>query len=315
MGSTTLLPRFVACLLVLGSTIPFSANAHAKTIKVVATTTDIAYLFEAIGNSQVEVRTLAKGYQDPHYLEAKPSYIARMRDADLLGYVGLELEVGWLPLLVEGARNSRLGAGGQGNVPLSVGIEIRDVPAGEVDRSKGDLHPLGNPHYWLDPRNQIIMAETIATALALTDPDHREDYSANLAEFRTRLRSAIDRWEEEMAPFRGRKIVCYHTQWEYLTDWMGLEIVDYVENRPGIPPSPRHLHELKQRIVGEHIPLILMSNFFETGSVEKIAKSTGAILVVAPASIKGEDSITDPVKLFDHLVESITAALSDGDTP
>lgn len=286
-------------------------NALAKDVRVVATTEDIGYLFEAIGKDHVDVRILAKGYQDPHYLQAKPSYITQMRGADLLAYVGLELEIGWLPLLVEGSRNANLNAGGKGNLPLSEDIEIRDVPKGDVDRSRGDLHPLGNPHYWLNPHNQLIMASNIADALIRVDPEHATDYQAAHDAFATRLEAAIARWEAKFAPLRGRRIVCYHTQWEYLTDWMGLEVVDYVENRPGIPPSPRHLHELEDRIKDEHIPMILMSTFFESGAVERVAKATGAKLVIAPASVGAEKDVPDVFALFDRLVGEITSALGE----
>lgn len=299
----------VALLLVTTLTAPASP---ARALEIVTTTTDLASLFREIGGERLEIQALAQGYQDPHYVQAKPSYMARMRDADLLAYVGLELEIGWLPLLIRGARNPDLLAGGRGNLVLSEGIEIRDVPRGEVDRSKGDIHPLGNPHYWLDPHNLLIMAETVEAALARLDPEHADHYERRRRDFQSRLRDRIAAWEERMAPHRGTRVVCYHTQWEYLTDWLGLEVVDYVEKNPGIPPSPRHLHGLESRIEREEIPLILMSNFFQRDRVAQLASRAGATLVVLPASVGGREGVDDLFDLFDHLVEEIDGALEGG---
>lgn len=292
------------CALLVGLARPAIAE-----MEVVTTTTDLASLFREVGGDRVEVQALAKGYQDPHYVAAKPSYMARMRDADLLAYVGLELEVGWLPLLIRGSRNPELAAGGRGNLVLSSGIEIRDVPTGEVDRSEGDIHPLGNPHYWLDPRNLVTMAHSVEAALARLDPEHAEEYEDGRVAFVKELQSRIEQWESRLAPYRGTEVVCYHTEWEYLTDWLGLEIVGYVEKNPGIPPSPRHLHALQAQIEREKIPLVLMSNFFERSRVEQLAERAGATLVVLPASVGGEEGVDDLFDLFDHLVGEIVLAL------
>ena len=154
------------------------AGPAAARLRVVATTTDIAAVFRAVGGDDVEVEAIARGYQDPHYLEAKPSYIVKLRRADALAYVGLELEVGWLPLLIEGARNDELLLGRRGNIPMSVGIEILEIPTGEVSRAEGDIHPLGNPHYALDPRNFVVMAEAAGNELARLDPERSESYAA-----------------------------------------------------------------------------------------------------------------------------------------
>lgn len=282
---------------------------NARAVEVVTTTTDLASLFREVGGDRVEVRSLAQGYQDPHYVDAKPSYMARMRDADLLAYVGLELEIGWLPLLIRGSRNSDLAAGGKGNLVLSEGIKIRDVPTGEVDRSEGDIHPLGNPHYWLDPHNLVIMAQTVSAALSRVDPEHAAEYERRREDFSTRMEQRIRGWESRLAPYRGTQVVCYHTQWEYLTDWLNLEVVGYVEKNPGIPPSPRHLHALESRIEREYIPLILMSDFFERSRVEALAQRAGATLVVLPASVGGEEEVDDLFALFEMLVDEIASAL------
>lgn len=302
--------RLLICAALLAFALP--APCAFAAIRVVATTADVSALVDAVGGEHVDVTTIAKGYQDPHYLEAKPSHMLRLRKADLLAYVGLELEVGWLPLLVEGARNSDLRAGGTGNLPVHEGVTLLEVPTGELSRAEGDVHPLGNPHYWLSPRNLLPMARNIEARLAQIDYEHADEYAARYESFAQRLGEAITRWEAEMAPYRGQRVICYHKQWEYLFDWLGIEIVGYVENKAGIPPSPKHVGELQQLIEAEKIGLIVISNFFEPGPAEKLASRTGASLLVLPASVAGEDGLDNPIAFFDHLIEQLSKALAKG---
>ncbi len=298
----------MALVLLLTGLAPHAAEAE---LRVVTTTTDIASLARQLGGDDTEVKAIARGYQDPHYLEAKPSYVVLLRRADLLAYVGLDLEVGWLPLLIDSARNDRLLAGAPGNLPLSKGIRALEVPTGEVSRAGGDIHPRGNPHYWLDPRNTLIMAQTLADRMALLDPDHADAIEARRADFTHRMQEKIETWSARMAPFAGTKIVCYHKQWEYLLDWLGIETIDYIENKPGIPPSPRHLQDLRRRMQNEKIPLILMSNFFDPGAAETLARETGARLLVLPPSVGGEDGVDDLFDLFDRLVSRLAETLGN----
>lgn len=288
------------------------APATRAEVRVVTTTTDLLALVELVGGDHVGVEALCRGYQDPHYLEAKPSHMARLRNADLLVYVGLELEVGWLPLLVNGSRNPKLRAGSSGNLSAADDIEVLEVPTGEVSRAAGDVHPLGNPHYWLDPRNQVIMAGTIASRLAELDPDHAADYEANRAAFATRMESSIAGWSARVEDWKGQRIVCYHQQWEYLLDWLGIEVLDYIENKPGIPPSPRHVSQLKEAMEREQIPVVLISNFFEPQHARRVADASGADLLVLPASIDGEDGLSDPFLYFEHVVSAFASALPVG---
>ena len=289
-----------------------TAPAGAAELRVVTTTTDLASLVEIIGGAHVDVEALCRGYQDPHYLEAKPSHMSRLRRADLLVYVGLELEVGWLPLLINGSRNPRLRPGEPGNLAMASGIEILEIPTGEISRSEGDIHPLGNPHYWMDPRNQIVMARTVADRLGELLPEHTDEIASACEAFTVRMDASIAGWEAVLAPWHGQEVVCYHKQWEYLVDWLGFTVMDYVENRPGIPPSPRHVQELIGSMQRSGVRLVMISNFFEPGAARRIAETAGAELAILPPSVGGEDGIDDPFSLFDHLVRELEGALARG---
>jgi len=190
--------------------------SFAKKIKVAATLPDLASITEAVGGENVEVSAICKGYQDPHYLQAKPSYARKMSDTDLLVFNGLELEIGWLPPLIDVARNPQIRPGAIGCLDCSEGIELLEIPTGKIDRSKGDIHPLGNPHYTLDPRNGIKMAETIANRLAEIDPENGDEYFTNFDSFKSMMDVKISKWEEKANPLKGYEIVTYHKQWEYL---------------------------------------------------------------------------------------------------
>jgi zinc/manganese transport system substrate-binding protein len=288
-----------------------SVPASAK-LNVVTTTTDLAAIVREVGGEHVSVEALCRGYQDPHYLEAKPSHMARLRSADLMVYVGLELEVGWLPLLISGARNPDLRDGEPGSLNASAHIGVVGVPTGEVSRSEGDVHPLGNPHYWLDPRNQLVMAATIADRLARLDRANAVDYQSNLQAFRDRMEDAIADWERRLAPWRGRQIVCYHQQWEYLLGWIGIEVLDYIENKPGIPPSPQHISQLREAMEREHVALVLISNFFEPAAARRVAERAGADLLILPPSVEGEDGLDTPFAHFEYLVSQLESAVPSG---
>lgn len=302
---TTLL-IFFACT---GWSTPSSTEAR---LRVVTTTTDVAALAAIIGGEHVQAEALAKGYQDPHYLEAKPSHMVRLRDADLLAYVGLELEVGWLPLVLNGARNPALLVGEPGHLSVAEGISILEIPTGEVSRADGDVHPLGNPHYWLDPRNLVPMARTLEARLGRLDPDHAVVFRQRREQFEGELARRIAAWENRIAPHRGQAVICYHKQWEYLFDWLGIEVAGYIENKAGIPPSPRHVSELQRLIEERKIGVLVISNFFEPAPAQRIAERTGARVVVLPASVAGEEGLDDPFTFFDHLIEELVTAFEAG---
>lgn len=287
-------------LLFLIASVPLPA---AEPLFVVTTTTDLAAITKAVGGERVKVESIAKGFQDPHYVEAKPSYMRLVNQARLLFHVGLQLEIGWLPLLVQGARNARLV-----QVELSQGISVLDRPTGPISRAQGDVHPEGNPHYWLDPRNGVIMARRVAQELKTLLPSDGATFEKNLKAFESDLSRRRQKWEERMAPFRGAEVVAYHKEWQYPGQWLGISIADYVEDKPGIPPSPRHLESLIQTMRRRKIKAVLTSNFVSPTVPQAVAEKGGARMIVLPVSVGGEKGIESYGDLFDV----ITGRLTDG---
>ena len=281
-----------------------TAAMAAEPIAIVTTTTDIAAIVKAIGGDRVAVEGIAKGFQDPHFVEAKPSFVRVVNRARMLFNVGLELEVGWLPLLLQGARNPSLAV-----VDLSTGIAVLEKPAGPISRAQGDVHPLGNPHYWLDPRNGMIMARRVAQELKTVAPADSATFEQNLKVFESEITTKRKRWEEQMTPFRGAQLVTYHKEWEYLMNWLGLTVAGYVEDKPGIPATPRHLEELTQTMQQKQIKALLASNYTNPNVPKAVAEKTGAKLVMLASSVGGEESIKTYPDLFDSIVGKLSAAL------
>jgi len=286
-------------------------TAAAQTpLRVVTTTTDLAALVRAIGGDRVQATSMALGTQDPHYVEPKPGLILDLRRADLYLQIGLDLEVGWAPLLLDQSRNARLQPGGVGHLDLSEHVVVLDVPATRVTRAEGDVHPFGNPHYWLDPENGVRMAEAIADRLSQLDAAGAGEYARNLARFRAEVDVATRRWRSAAEPIRGAPIVAYHASWKYLAEFLGLEIVDYVEPRPGIPPSPRHLADLVARMNLLGVGVIVMDPFYDDRVSRSVAQRTGAGLLVLPPSVGGAPEARDYIPLLDHNVRRLVEALS-----
>ena len=298
--------RVLGFLLLVGI-VNTAGTADAAQLHVVTTTQDLAAIARAVGGDAVEVRSIARGYWDPHYVEAKPSYMRHLNRADLLIYNGLELEIGWLPLLIQGSRNRRVMPGSAGSLDASRELPILEIPVGEVNRSMGDIHPEGNPHYTLDPRNGKPIAAAIRERFKRLAPEQGQTFEANCDTFQLRLSKRMEVWERTARSLRGRKIVAFHKQWEYLADWLGLEIVDYVEVKPGIPPSPRHISRLEELIEREKITLLLRANFGDTRAAEKVAERAGIQLLTLPASVDGEEGIVSYEDLFEALVTRIVS--------
>ncbi len=283
------------------------APLAGKTLSVVATTTDLAAIAEALGGKRVKVRSVAKGAQDPHYVAAKPSYMRLLNRADLLLYVGLQLEIGWLSLLVEGARNP-----GLVSLDLSREISVLEVPGGEVTRAQGDIHPEGNPHYWLDPRNGFVMARRIALQFKALAPDDGPYFEQRLNLFEKKLRDRIQKWEQQMTPYRGQEIVAYHKQWEYLANWLGLSIIGYVEDKPGIPPAPKHVVRLTRSIRERKVKALLVSSFINPRIPQSVAHKAGTTMVILPASVGGDKGVKTYSDLFESIVGSLLSVLKQG---
>ena len=295
-------PLALVCLL-------FTSSTHAAKLKVVTTLSDLASLAATVGGDRVEAESLARGYQDPHFVEPKPSFVLKLHGADVLIVAGLELEIGYLPPLLDQARNEKIRPTGAGYLDASAGCDILDKPTGQVTRAMGDVHPYGNPHYWLDPKNGLVIARAIATKLTALDPAGAAEYAKNLADFEAKLRAGEARWAARLAPFKGARIVTYHSSWPNFAKAFGLDVVGFLEPKPGIPPSPQHKLEIINIMNAQKIPIILMEVYFDRKDPDFVASKTGATVVVIPPSVGGEPAAKDYLSLFDVDVEKIAAAL------
>jgi len=290
---------------VMCATLLLPSSAEAKKLKVITTLTDLASLTQEVGGDKVEVEALAKGYQDPHFVEPKPSFLLKLRNADLLVLVGLELEIGWLPPLITQSGNPRVQVGAAGYLDASQFAEILEIPQGVVTRAMGDVHPLGNPHYWLDPENARRVAKGIAGKLGELDPADSAYFQERLQDFDKRLTAAEQKWDAEMAPYRGRKVVTYHNSFTNFAKHFHLEVIGYVEPRPGIPPTPSHTIELIGLMKRENCKLVLVEPYFDLKTPNSIGSATGAKVLVYLPSVGGEKQVTNYFELFDYDIELI----------
>ncbi len=307
-------PLLESCL-VLVLCLEAPAGAQSK-LNVVATTQDLASLTEEVGGDRVSVEAIARGYQDPHFVEAKPSFILKLYRSDLLVLVGRELEIGWLPPLIQQSRNPRIQVGAKGYLDASLHAKILDIPTGQITRAMGDVHPQGNPHYWLDPENGHLIARDILAKLIELRPGDRTYFEGRFADFEKRLTEAEKRWEELMTLYRGIDLVTYHRSFPNFTDRFGLDIVGYVEPRPGIPPTPSHTLDLINEMKRLQVKLILVEPYFDLKTPDAIARATGAKVLVFPPSVGGVKDVTHYIQLFDYDVNLLISAIKEvGATP
>jgi zinc/manganese transport system substrate-binding protein len=308
-----MLKKLTICIALAALSVFFICGEAAAKVNIVTSVPDFAAIAREIGGDKVDVISLAKGYQDPHFVDAKPVYVIKLNRADMLIYNGLELESGWLPLLVTGARNSKISTlNSEGNVDASVFItNVLEVPTGPIDRSMGDVHPRGNPHYMLDPRNGFLVAKGIAAKLAEVDPGNAPYYEENYEKFAGLLDLKIKEWDEELAPYKGTEIVSYHKNLEYLSEWAGLKEVGFVEPKPGIPPTPSHVAELIKKMKSMDVKLVIASNYYPEKTPSIIAEQTGATFLSIPTQVEGENGIDTYFDLFDAIVGEITGALRE----
>lgn len=280
-------------------------------LKVVATLPDFGAIAQEIGGTHVKVTTLAKGTEDAHFVDARPSFLRELNKADLLLEGGAELELGWLPPLINNARNRKILPDSPGHVVLSEGLRLLDVPQGQVDRSMGDVHPLGNPHYWLDPNNGRIIARRLCEVFSRNDPDNASSYKASLKKFEERLDAKIPEWKKTLAPFKGTKVVSHHRSYDYFLHQFGLELAGTIEPKPGIEPSPTYVNGLIPRLKTADVKLVMIEPFRPRKTPEYIAGAVNAKLLVLPEKVGAHDKAGDYIALFDHLVGEISAALND----
>jgi ABC-type Zn uptake system ZnuABC Zn-binding protein ZnuA len=278
-------------------------------LKVVTTTEDLGSLASEIGGDKVSVTPLAKGYQDPHFVDPKPSFILAVSRADLLIAVGRELEIGWLPPLLTSSRNAKIQPGNKGYLDASTNVKILEIPTGQLTRAMGDVHPLGNPHYWLEPGNGRRMAQAIRDKLSELSPNDKAVFDRRYTDFDQRLAAAEKRWDAAMAPYKGTKIVTYHRSWPNFVEAFGLNVVGYVEPKPGIPPTPQHTLDLMNEMKRQNVKIVMVEPYFDLKTPNAIGRDTGAEVLVMPPSVGGVKEITDYFKLFDYDINLLVTAL------
>ena len=314
----------------------FGSEAPADPLKIVATTSDLAAIAKAVAGDKADVRSICTGKEDPHMLQAKPSVILQARDADLWIRIGLELEIGWEPPILDGSRNTRIRVGTKGHLDASESVLVLDVPQTTITRAMGDVHPMGNPHYWLDPLNGRRIAGAIAERLALIAPNDADTFRSNAAAFQRALDERMfgiealkDRdagtlwqklergedipklggWAAAMAPLRGGRIVTYHKSWVYFANRFGLNVVAELEPKPGVPPTAAHLAEVAETAKADGVKIILQEPFYSTKAANQIAEKTGARVVVAANSVGGQPEATDYLALMDQIVKHVTETI------
>jgi ABC-type Zn uptake system ZnuABC Zn-binding protein ZnuA len=282
--------------------------AAAQRLRVVATLSTFADLVREIGGEQVEVERIASPRFDPHSFEPKPSDVLKLKRADLFVHGGLDLEL-WRDPLLEAAGNPRLFPGQRGELDLSRGVRLLEVPSGPVSRLAGDIHLFGNPHYWLDPRNARGMAQLIAEKLIALDAAHEPQYRRNLNAFLQRLEHAIPEWQAQLAPHRGEELLGYHNAWPYLMEFLDLKIERFLEPKPGIPPGPKHLAELQAYAAQRAVRVVVRATYEPSGVCESLAERIGGRVVLLCQNVGELPQASDYVALMDYNVKQLAQAL------
>lgn len=270
-------------------------------VKVVTTTSVIYDIVNRVGKEKVKADYICRGNQDPHFVDVMPSYMLKLRNADLFFKIGLNLEM-WAQQLIDGSRNNKIKI-----IDLSENISKKEVPSGKVDASQGDIHPYGNPHYWLDPENIKIMAKEILDALSDQSPGDAQYFTKNYDEFISQLDKKIAEWNTKMMKVKGKSFIFFHESWVYFADRYGIKIAGYVEPKPGIPPAPSHNAEIIGMIKKNDIKQIVMENYYSENAPKQIASLTGAKVIKVPVNVFGLDNINSYFDMMDYIINSITA--------
>ena len=285
-------------LLVLVGLLPGLATAD---VRVFACEPDWAALADEIGGDLVKTYSATTALQDPHYIQARPSLIAQVRRADLVICSGAQLEIGWLPALLQKANNRKVLPGNLGYFEASRFV-TRLNATGDVDRSQGDIHPQGNPHIQTDPRNIAAVASALAERLSNLDPLNTESYELNLSNFLTRWTAAVARWEDLAKPLEGRKVITHHKSWVYLANWIGLDVMAQLEPVAGLPPTATHLSRLTREFGDGSVELIVRSPYQDEKASAWLSERIGARAIVLPLSVGGTDNATDLFGMFDDII-------------
>jgi ABC-type Zn uptake system ZnuABC Zn-binding protein ZnuA len=287
-----------------------AATPAPADLKVATSLTDLASVAQYVGGKHVTAQSLCRGYEDPHFVPAKPSLMKAIQHADVFISTGLELDGGWLPLVLPGSRNPRIQPGARGFVDASQGVQVLEKPVGTVSRAEGDIHPLGNPHYYLDPKALEVVANHLAEVFSQLDPANATDYGANAKAFDVRMEASLKKWGGELEPYKGAGIVPYHKNFIYFLDRFGLREFGNVEPKPGIPPTPRHIAELAEAMKKSGVKVVVYGPYYKADASNEVAKRAGGTAVEIATEVGGLPGTDDVFSKFDTLVSSLAGALS-----
>ncbi len=279
-------------------------------LKVATSLTDLASVAQLVGGKHVTALSLCRGYEDPHFVPAKPSLMKAIQHADVFVSSGLELDNGWLPLVLPGSRNPKIQQGAKGFVDASEGVTVLEKPTGTVSRAEGDIHPLGNPHYYLDPKALEVVADHLAQAFSQQDPANAADYAANAKQFDEKMEASLARWQKQLEPFKGAAVLPYHRNFIYFAERFGLKLFGTVEPKPGIPPSPHYISDLAEAMKKDGVKVVLYQPYYDADASNQVAKKAGGVAVEIASECGGVPGTDDVFSKFDVLVSSIAGALS-----
>ncbi len=302
------IPKLLCIVLIVFLTLAGEDAQSKDRLRVVTSLTDLRSITELVGGDKVDVFAIATGFQNPHFVDPKPSYILKLSKADMFVTVGLDLETGWVPPLLNSARNAAIMVGGAGYVDASVNVPLLQVPS-SVNRGEGDIHIYGNPHYWLDPLISKVIAKNIYDGLVRLDGADEAYFKANLAAFDDKIDVKIKEWTAKMMPFKGTKIIAYHNEWVYFEHRFGLQIVDFLEPKPGIPPSPSQLAKVIGEMKSANIKIIITSPYFTAESAQLVARNASGKVVTLATSVGADPGIKTYFDLFDYNVAKMVDAL------
>lgn len=298
-----------AMFLVLG--LALAAPAYAD-LKVATSLTDLASVAQFVGGKHVTAQSLCPGFSDPHFVPAKPSLMKAIQHADVYISSGLELDGGWLPLVLPGSRNPKIQPGAKGFVDASQGVRVLEKPTGTVSRAAGDIHPLGNPHYYLDPKALEVVANHLAAVFSQLDAPNAAEYAANAKAFNARMETSLQKWEAEMAPYKGATIVPYHLNMIYFADRFGLKLFGTVEPKPGIPPNPKYIAQLAQNMKSSGVKVVEYQPYYNADAAKQVANRAGGVAIEIPTEAGGVKGTDDVFSKFDFIISSLSHALAGG---
>ncbi len=299
----------ISCVSTLMLALSATAPARAD-LKVATSLSDLASVAQFVGGSHVSAQSLCRGDADPHFVPAKPSLMKAIQHADVYVSTGLELDNGWLPLVLPGSRNPRIQQGTKGFVDASEGVTVLEKPTGTVSRAEGDIHPLGNPHYYLDPKALEVVADHLAAVFSELDAANAADYAANAKKFDERMETSLEKWQKEMEPYKGASIVPYHRNFIYFAERFGLKLFGTVEPKPGIPPSPHYIDELAQSMKKAGVKVVAYQPYYDADASNEVAKRADGVAVEIATEVGGVAGTDDVFSKFDAIVSSLAGALS-----